>query len=291
MQEAKLYLCGTPIGNLDDVSQRLLQTLNKVDLIACEDTRRSQKLLNYFSIKTKLISYHEHNEQARSEELISLMQEGKNIALVSDAGMPAISDPGEILVKKAIKAGIEVIPIPGPSAFLAALVVSGLDISAFSFKAFIPRSGKKRKKFLEELALAQTTTAFYESPYRLKETLKDLADFSQELGARQALVAREITKIHEQKYYGSLAELAAELSDQTIKGEIVIVVSGRNQVQVETEGWEEYSILEHLELLIGSGMTKKQAIKKVAKLRELPKSKVYKEAVAISVDKNKFENN
>lgn len=145
MQEAKLYLCGTPIGNLDDVSQRLLQTLKKVDLIACEDTRRSQKLLNYFSIKTKLISYHEHNEQARSEELISLMQEGKNIALVSDAGMPAISDPGEILVKKAIKAGIEVIPIPGPSAFLAALVVSGLDISAFSFKAFIPRSGKKEK--------------------------------------------------------------------------------------------------------------------------------------------------
>ena len=289
MQAAKLYLCGTPIGNLDDVSQRLLATLKEVDLIACEDTRRSQKLLNYFSIKKKMLSYHEHNEKERSEELIGFLKEGKDIALVSDAGMPGVSDPGEILVKKAVEAGIEVIPIPGPSAFLAALVVSGLDISSFSFKAFIPRSGKKRQAFLEELALAKDTTSFYESPYRLKDTLKDLSQFSSELASRQALVAREITKMHEEKYYGTVAELEKKLRDQEIKGEIVVVVAGRSQVEAENEGWEDLSILEHLKLLIESGMTKKQAIKKVAELRELPKSDVYKEAVVISVDKNKFE--
>lgn len=289
MQAAKLYLCGTPIGNLSDVSQRLLDTLKEVDLIACEDTRRSQKLLNYFSIKTKIISYHEHNEKERSKELIQLLKEGKGIALVSDAGMPGVSDPGEILVKKAVEAGIEVIPIPGPSAFLAALVVSGLDISAFSFKAFIPRSGKKRQQFLEELALAKDTTAFYESPYRLKDTLKDLSQFSDELASRQAVVAREITKMYEEKYYGTVAELEEKLRNQEIKGEIVVVIAGRSQVEEESEGWEDLSILEHLKLLIESGITKKQAIKKVAKLRGLPRSDVYKEAVVISVDKDKFE--
>ncbi|TDO95032.1 16S rRNA (cytidine1402-2'-O)-methyltransferase [Halanaerobium saccharolyticum] len=289
MQAAELYLCGTPIGNLDDVSQRLLATLKEVDLIACEDTRRTQKLLNYFSIKTKMISYHEHNEKERSKELIEYLQAGRKIALVSDAGMPGVSDPGEILVKKAVSAGIEVIPIPGPSAFLAALVVSGLDISAFSFKAFIPRSGKKRQQFLEELALAKDTTAFYESPYRLKDTLKDLSQFSSELASRQAVVAREITKMHEEKYYGTVAELEERLKEQEIKGEIVVVIAGRSQVEAESEGWEDLSILEHLKLLIESGMTKKQAIKKVANLRELPKSEVYKEAVVISVDKDKFE--
>jgi len=289
LQAAELYLCGTPIGNLDDVSQRLLATLKEVDLIACEDTRRTQKLLNYFSIKTKMISYHEHNEKERSRELIEHLKAGRKIALVSDAGMPGVSDPGEILVKKAVAAGIEVIPIPGPSAFLAALVVSGLDISAFSFKAFIPRSGKKRQQFLEELALAKDTTAFYESPYRLKDTLKDLRQFSSELASRQTVVAREITKMHEEKYYGSAAELEERLKDREIKGEIVVVIAGRSQVEAESEGWEDLSILEHLKLLIASGMTKKQAIKKVASLRGLPKSEVYREAVVISVDKDKFE--
>jgi len=236
-----------------------------------------------------MLSYHEHNEKDRSKELIELLKKGKDIALVSDAGMPGVSDPGEILVKKAVEAGIEVIPIPGPSAFLAALVVSGLDISAFSFKAFIPRSGKKRQVFLEELALAKDTTVFYESPYRLKDTLKDLSQFSSEMAARQVVIAREITKMHEEKYYGTAAELEKRLRDQEIKGEIVVVIAGRSQVEEESEGWEDLSILEHLELLIESGMTKKQAIKKVASLRDLPKSEVYKEAVVISVDKEKFE--
>jgi 16S rRNA (cytidine1402-2'-O)-methyltransferase len=288
LQSSKLFLCGTPIGNLGDVSQRLLSTLKEVDLIACEDTRRTQKLLNYFSIKQRLISYHEHNEKKRTEELLAKLTAGASIALVSDAGMPGISDPGQILVTAALQAGIEVIPIPGPSAFLAALVVSGLDISSFSFQAFIPRSGKERTQFLEKLALRTETTVFYESPYRLKETLIDLKEFSPELAARKAMIAREITKLHEEKYYGTIAELAAEITQLEIKGEIVIAVAGRQASEFEKEGWEDLTILDHLQLLIASGMTKKQAIKKVASLRDLPKSKVYKEAIAIKADQAKF---
>ncbi|MCC3145266.1 16S rRNA (cytidine(1402)-2'-O)-methyltransferase [Halanaerobium sp. Z-7514] len=286
MTKGKLYICGTPIGNLADSSQRLISTLKKVDLIACEDTRRSQKLLNHFSIEKKMLSYHEHNEETRSKELIEYLQSAKDIALLSDAGMPAISDPGQILIKAAVAAGIEVIPIPGPSAFLAALVVSGLDISAFVFRAFIPRSGKERAEFIEELSLESKTTVFYESPYRLKDTLKDLKEFSSELAAREAVVARELSKVHEEKYYGTTAELYSRLKDQEIKGEIVLVIAGRQEIKEESEGWEELSVLEHLKLLMASGISKKEAIKKVAKLRDMQKSEVYKIAIAISVDKD-----
>jgi len=288
LQKGKLFICGTPIGNLDDISRRLIDTLKDTDLIACEDTRHSRKLLNHLSIQAELISYHEHNEEKRSTELIEKLKKGNNIALLSDAGMPVVSDPGHILVKKAADSGIEVIPIPGPSAFLAALVVSGLDISSFVFRSFIPRKGSKRQEFLEELALEQKTTVFYESPYRLKDTLKELKEFSEEMAERDAVVAREITKIHEEKYYGKIFELQKELSKEEIKGEIVVVVGGRTALKEEKEGWEELSVLEHLKLLMESGITKKQAIKKVAKLRELPKSEVYKTATAISVDKDKF---
>ena len=286
MAKGKLYICGTPIGNLEDSSQRLINTLKKVDLIACEDTRRSQKLLNHFSIEKKMLSYHEHNEKKRSKELIERLNSAQDIALLSDAGMPAISDPGQILIKAAVKKGIEVIPIPGPSAFLAALVVSGLDISAFVFRAFIPRSGKERQEFIEELSLEKKTTAFYESPYRLKDTLKDLQEFSSELAEREVVVARELSKLHEEKYYGTTAELYSEFKDQQIKGEIVVVIAGRQEIKEESEGWEELSVLEHLKLLMASGISKKEAIKKVAKLREMPKSEVYKIAIAISVDKD-----
>ncbi|ADQ13822.1 16S rRNA (cytidine(1402)-2'-O)-methyltransferase [Halanaerobium hydrogeniformans] len=286
MAKGKLYICGTPIGNLEDSSQRLINILKKVDLIACEDTRRSQKLLNHFSIEKKMLSYHEHNEQKRSKELIERLHSEQDIALLSDAGMPAVSDPGQILIKAAVKEGIEVIPIPGPSAFLAALVVSGLDISSFVFRAFIPRSGKERDQFIEELSLEKKTTAFYESPYRLKDTLKDLQEFSSELAEREAVVARELTKMHEEKYYGTISDLYLELKDQQIKGEIVVVIAGRQEIKEESEGWEELSVLEHLKLLMASGISKKEAIKKVAKLREMPKSEVYKIAIAISVDKD-----
>ncbi|MFW6273557.1 MAG: 16S rRNA (cytidine(1402)-2'-O)-methyltransferase [Halanaerobium sp.] len=288
MEKGKLYICGTPIGNLSDVSQRLLEILQKVDLIACEDTRHSRKLLNHFSITKKLISYHEHNEQKRSREIIEKLKSGKNIALLSDAGMPVISDPGQILVKEAVKEKIELIPIPGPSAFLAALVVSGLDISSFVFRSFIPRSGEERSDFLEELALENKTTVFYESPYRLKNTLKDLKEFSQEMASRQTVIVREITKLHEEKYYGRAAELYQRLEDKEIKGEIVVVIEGRTEIREESEGWEEYSILEHIKLLMESGISKKQAVKKVAELRNLPKSEVYKVGTAISVDKDSY---
>lgn len=289
MQKGKLYVCGTPIGNLADVSQRLLDILKEVDLIACEDTRRSQKLLNYFSIEKKMLSYHEHNEEKRSRELIEKLKNGRDIALLSDAGMPAISDPGQILVSRAVENEIEVIPIPGPSAFLAALVVSGLDISTFVFKSFIPRSGKERREFIEKLALEQNTTAFYESPYRLKDTLKDLSEFSEEMAQREAVIAREITKMHEEKYYGTVSELKKRLQDKEIKGEIVVVLAGRTEAAEESEGWEELSILEHIKLLMESGMTKKQSVKKVAELRELPKSEVYKIGTSISVNKEDFK--
>lgn len=286
MEKGKLYICGTPIGNLSDVSQRLLDVLQEVDIIACEDTRHSRKLLNYFSIEKKLLSYHEHNEQQRSREIIEKINSGKHIALLSDAGMPVISDPGQILVKEAVQESIEVIPIPGPSAFLAALVVSGLDISSFVFRSFIPRSGNDRREFLEEMALENKTTVFYESPYRLKNTLKDLKEFSKEMAARKTVIVREITKVHEEKYYGTAAELYQRLNNQEIKGEIVVVIEGRTEIKEESEGWEELSILEHIELLMQSGITKKQAVKKVAKLRDLPKSEVYKVGTAITVDKD-----
>ena len=289
MQNGKLYVCGTPIGNLADVSQRLLDILKEVDLIACEDTRRSQKLLNYFSIEKKMLSYHEHNEDKRSRELVEKLKNGESIALLSDAGMPAISDPGQILVSRAVESGIEVIPIPGPSAFLAALVVSGFDISTFVFRSFIPRSGKERREFIEKLALEQNTTAFYESPYRLKDTLKDLCEFSQEMAQRDVVIAREITKMHEEKYYGTVSELNERLKDEEIKGEIVIVLSGRIEVEEESEGWEELSVLEHIKLLMESGMTKKQSVKKVAEIRGLPKSEVYKIGTSISVNKDDFK--
>jgi len=289
LQNGKLYVCGTPIGNLADVSQRLLDILKEVDLIACEDTRRSQKLLNYFSIEKKMLSYHEHNEDKRSRELVEKLKNGESIALLSDAGMPAISDPGQILVSRAVESGIEVIPIPGPSAFLAALVVSGFDISTFVFRSFIPRSGKERREFIEKLALEQNTTAFYESPYRLKDTLKDLCEFSQEMAQRDVVIAREITKMHEEKYYGTVSELNERLKDEEIKGEIVIVLSGRIEVEEESEGWEELSILEHIKLLMESGMTKKQSVKKVAEIRGLPKSEVYKIGTSISVNKDDFK--
>ncbi|MEC9491060.1 MAG: 16S rRNA (cytidine(1402)-2'-O)-methyltransferase [Halanaerobiales bacterium] len=286
MEKGKLYICGTPIGNLSDVSQRLLDVMQRVDIIACEDTRHSRKLLNYFSIEKKLLSYHEHNEQQRSREIIEKINSGKNIALLSDAGMPVISDPGQILVKEAVKENIEIIPIPGPSAFLAALVVSGLDITSFVFRSFIPRSGNERREFLEEMALENKTTVFYESPYRLKNTLKDLKEFSEEMAARQTVIAREITKVHEEKYYGTALELYQRLKDQEIKGEIVVVIEGRTEIKEESEGWEELTILEHIKLLMQSGITKKQAVKKVAELRGLPKSEVYKVGTAISVDKD-----
>ncbi len=276
--DGKLYVCGTPLGNLDDITLRAIKTLQEVDLIAAEDTRRTAKLLNHFNIDTALTSYHEHNEQEKSEKLLPKIKEGKNIALVSDAGMPAISDPGNILINKAIKNNIEVIPVPGPTALISALIVSGLNLERFVFEGFAPRKGKEREEFINRIREEKRTIAFYESPYRLLDTLEELASF---LKDREAAVVREISKIHEEKIYGTLEEIIEKLQEREIKGEIVVILAGREGIEAEQEGWEGLGLKEHVELLMENGYTKKKAIKKVAKLRDIQKNKVYKEAIPI----------
>ncbi len=281
VQAGKLYICGTPIGNLDDITYRALQVLEGVDLIAAEDTRRTIKLLNYFEINNKLESYHEHNEIEKARKLLGLLKSGKSIALVSDAGMPGISDPGLIIVKRAIEEGVEVIPIPGPTAAVNALVVSGVDTSKFVFEGFLIRKGKEREEQLEELKAEKRTIIIYESPYRVKDTLKDLKGI---MNKRKIAIIRELSKLHEEKIYGDTDNILSQLDDMEIKGEIVIVIEGNQNINVEKEGWEELELLEHVQLFVNQGMSKKKAIKKVAEIRELPKRDVYKEAIAIDVD-------
>ena len=283
--ESKLYICGTPIGNLDDITLRALNVLKEVDLIAAEDTRRTSKLLNHFEINTSLTSYHEHNEKQKSKKLISKLLNNKDykLALVSDAGVPGISDPGYELISKAINSEIEVVPVPGPTALISALIVSGLPMNRFVFEGFIPREGKKRKKRLEKIIKEERTVIIYESPKRIKKTLKDLKKIA---GNRKAAVVREITKLHEEKIYGSITEILNKLDKNKLKGEYVLVLEGREkQENTENKLWQDMEIVEHVELFMDNGYTKKEAIKKVAKIRELPKREVYKEAIAIEVDK------
>ena len=276
MKKGRLYPCATPIGNLSDMSPRAIEILKEVDIIAAEDTRRTSKLLNHFEIDTKMISYHEHNEKKRAEELIKKIKNGMNLALVSDAGTPGISDPGYEIIKSAVKNQIEVIPIPGPNAALLALTASGMDMSSFVFLGFIPRKGKERNKFLKSIQKEEKTSIIYESPYRVIDTLKELKKFMEN---RKIALIRELTKVHEEKIYGTAAELVNILETRKIKGEIVLVIEGRKME--EKEGWEELSIVEHIRLLMENGYTKKKAIKEVADLRELPKSDVYEKAIVI----------
>ena len=275
-KKGKLYPCATPIGNLSDMTPRAIQILKKVDLIAAEDTRRTSKLLNNFEINTEMISYHEHNEKKRAKELINKLKNGFNLALVSDAGTPGISDPGYEIIKRAVNEQIKIVPIPGPNAALLALIASGLEMNSFVFLGFIPRKGDKRKKFLKSIQKEEKTSIIYESPYRVLETLKELKDL---LAERKIALVRELTKVHEEKLYGTAAELIEILESRKIKGEIVLVIQGRKIK--EEEGWEELSIVEHVRLLMENGYTKKKAIKVVANLRDLPKSEVYEKAIVI----------
>lgn len=275
--KGKLYICPTPIGNLEDITYRTIRVLKEVELIACEDTRRTGRLLKHFEIDNDLISYHEHNEKMRTEHIINKLKRNQDIALVSDAGMPGLSDPGEILIKAVVNEGIEVIPLPGPSAAVPALVASGFATDRFVFEGFLPRKGQERKERLASIKLDERTTIIYESPYRIKETVNDLAKFMPD---REIAVIREISKIHEEKIYGTAADIKKQIAEREIKGEIVIVISG-NKLLNKEEQVIDLSILEHLELLIENGYTKKKAIKEVSKIRELPKSEVYKEAIAI----------
>ena len=232
--KGKLYPCATPIGNLSDMTDRAVQILKEVDLIAAEDTRRTGKLLSHFSIETDMISYHEHNEKKRAVELVKKMESGMNLALVSDAGTPGISDPGYEVIKESIKNEIEVIPIPGPNAAILALIASGLNMSSFVFEGFIPRKGSERKEVIKNIQKEERTIIIYESPYRVKDTLKELDSY---LPKRQIALVREISKVHEEKIYGKSSEIIKKLEDREIKGEIVLVIEGRKPCKIVNGKW------------------------------------------------------
>lgn len=274
MKAGKLYICGTPIGNLDDVSIRLLKTLRRVDIIACEDTRVSVKLLNRFKIKTRLISYHEYSKQEKEDYILSRLLQGQNIALLSDAGMPTISDPGERLIKRALQANIQLEIIPGPSALTAALALSALDSSAFIFTGFLPSRRRRRRQELGRLQNEQRTIVLYEAPHRLQECLQDIAEI---MGTdRKLAVARELSKKHEEVKRGTAGELLQYYSISPPRGEICLVIGAAAEKSAEAD-WE--CILKETWELIDSGADKKEAFKVKAKEYGVRKNELYKKFV------------
>lgn len=274
-EKGVLYIVPTPIGNLDDMTFRAIQTLKDVDLIACEDTRVTQKLLNHFEIETAKTSYHEHNVQEKTSELIRDILSGKNIAQVSDAGMPSISDPGVELVKAAIEQHISVVPLPGPNAAVTALIASGISPQPFTFYGFLSRKKSDLVVELEGLKDKEETLIFYESPYRLAKMLQSLTDV---FGAeRQVVLAREVTKRFEEFIRGTAEEVKQWAEETELKGEFVVIVDGNAEV-TEEHVWENWTILEHIDYKMNfEKMSSKQAIKEVAKDRDLPKREVYAE--------------
>jgi 16S rRNA (cytidine1402-2'-O)-methyltransferase len=269
----KLYICATPIGNLEDITLRVLKTLENVDLIAAEDTRHTIKLLNHFEIKNKLFSYHEHNKATAGPHLIEMLAAGKNIALVSDAGMPGISDPGEELIKLALQASVDVEALPGASAVITALAGSGLSTRKFFFEGFLDRQKKHKKKRLESIKNIQETLVFYESPHRLLETLKEMSSI---FGNRKVVIAREITKKFEEYFRGSLEDAWQYFKDKGVKGEFVVLVEGNTE---EVSQSFSTSIEEDLKRYIIEGNTKKEAISIVATERSIPKKQVYQVSI------------
>lgn len=276
MTYGTLYLCATPIGNLDDISVRCLNTLRECDLIACEDTRHSLKLLNHFDIHKPLTSYFEHNKKEKGEYIIGLLKEGKNVALVTDAGTPAISDPGEDLVKECIKEGLKVVPIPGAVALINALIVSGQNTSRFAFEGFLSVNKKSRFSHLEEVAKDHRTLIFYEAPHKLKKTLADMRKY---FGNRSLTLVRELTKIHEEAFMTDLDSAIAHYEDNIPKGEYVLVVEGYREYECENDEENSVTVIERVDDLIKEGLDKKEAIKMVSKERGLSKRDVYNEYV------------
>lgn len=270
-----LYLCATPIGNLEDMTFRVIDTLKKVDVIAAEDTRNSIKLLNHFEIKTPMTSYHEFNKYDKGRQLIAQLLEGKNIAVITDAGMPGISDPGEELVKMAHEAGIAVTVLPGACACVTALTLSGLPTRRFCFEAFLPTEKKERQAVLEELKTETRTTVLYEAPHRLGKTL---AELYQVLGERRLTICRELTKKHETAFLTTLSEAAAYYAEQEAKGECVLVlegVSGEELLKEKQEEFQNLDLEEHMERYLSAGMSKKDAMKAVAADRGMSKRDIY----------------
>ena len=275
----KIYLVATPIGNLSDMSMRAIGTLKNVDIIACEDTRNTIRLLNHFEIKGHLTSYHEYNKIDKAYELCEKVKEGKNIAFVSDAGMPAISDPGYELCEIAYKEGIEVTIIPGASAVVSALAISGISSRRFCFEGFLPTDKNEKKEILTELSQESRTIILYEAPHRLLKTLKELFEY---LGNRDIAIVRELTKLHEEVLKGNLGDIIADYEAEKIvvRGEYVLVIEGKSLLEKREErqkSFEEISIKEHYEKYISEGMDKKEAMKAVAKDRGIQKREVYKE--------------
>jgi len=275
-----LYLVGTPIGNLEDITLRALRVLKEVDVIACEDTRQTQKLLNHFAIATRTTSYHEHNEMTKSAELVKQMQEGASVALVTDAGMPGISDPGYRLITLAIRHGVPVVPVPGASAFLAALVASGLPTDSFRFSGFLPAKRGERRTVLEAVKDSPRTQVFYEAPHRIVESLSDIVDVMG--AARHVVVAREVTKIHEEFLRGRAGEVLANLSSrEAVKGEITLLIGKAEEQEARgaaDASSAEVSIRQRVEQIMAEEkIDEKAALKRVAKERGVSKSEVYRE--------------
>ena len=272
----KLYLCATPIGNLEDMTFRVIRILKEADLIAAEDTRNSIKLLNHFEIHTPMTSYHEYNKIDKGRFLIGQLQEGKNIALITDAGMPGISDPGEELVKMAYEAGIEVTALPGACACVTALTLSGLSTRRFCFEAFLPSEKKERQQILKELQTETRTILIYEAPHRLVRTLEELLE---NLGDRRLTVCRELTKKHETVFVTTVGEALEYYRNSEPKGECVLVLEGRSRREMEEEEqavWEQISIEEHMKHYEDQGIDRKEAMKLVAKDRGMKKRDIYR---------------
>lgn len=270
-----LYLCATPIGNLEDITYRVLRTLKEVDLIAAEDTRNSMKLLNHFGIQTPMTSYHEFNKIDKAYQLVGKLKEGKNIALITDAGTPGISDPGEDIVRICYEEGIEVTSLPGAAACITALTMSGRPTRRFSFEAFLPKDKKERQAVLEELKNETRTIIIYEAPHHLLKTIKELMDA---LGDRELTVCRELTKKYEEKIQTTFSSLLSYYEDKEPRGEYVLVICGKSREEIVKEqqsNWEQLSIEEHMAHYENQGIDHKEAMKMVAKDRGVSKREIY----------------
>lgn len=272
-----LYLCATPIGNLEDMTYRAVRILNEVDLIAAEDTRNSIKLLNHFNIKTPMTSYHEFNKYEKADYLVSKLLEGLNVAEITDAGTPGISDPGEELVKRALDAGVTVTSVPGPAAFVDALIISGQSTRRFVFEAFLPTDKKERRAVLETFQKETRTIIMYEAPHRLKKTLAELHEY---IGNRKLSICKELTKRYENNFRTTIEEAMEYYEENDPKGEFVLVIEGRSEAELQEEEmqkWDSISLEEHMNIYMDKGMSKKEAMKAVASDRGISKRDVYQQ--------------
>ncbi|NMA95348.1 MAG: 16S rRNA (cytidine(1402)-2'-O)-methyltransferase [Clostridiales bacterium] len=279
MERGQLILCATPIGNLKDITLRALDALREADYIAAEDTRHTLKLLNHYDIKKPLISYHRHNEFKRGQQILELVEKGHNVVLVTDAGMPGISDPGAQIVKEALEMGIIPTVLPGATAFVSALVISGICTERFVFEGFLPKKRSDRSSRLKDLAKEERTIIFYETPHRIKSILKEFLDIFGE--DRPVAIVREITKLHEELIRGTLSEVLKEVEKRNIKGEIVVVLEGASEDIAQVNF--DMSVKEHILKYMQDGLIKKDAIERVSKDRDMPKSMVYEHSTDLPI--------